>query len=231
MIGRGPFERRRKIRTPRGLPEKRLCGALSGGTIPADVLRKLVVSGLLGALVVASGAVAVGSRDALVRPGVGIGRVSLGMTPAQVERALGRHTLVNRRQRLGFGTSYVEHYWDLGWTVGYTGRPGRLSVVRVSTQARNQRTPARIGVGSRPRDIVRAYPGARCVDHYRRYRYVRVGRYVRVRARNGRVTAFLVGTPWYGRDRSHRVLEVMVASKPLLRGERDWPCPAGWQNE
>jgi hypothetical protein len=195
------------------------------------VLRKLAISGFFVGLVVAGGAVASSSRDALVRPGVGIGRVSLGMTPVQVERALGRHTLVNKRERLGFGTSYVEHYWDAGWTVGYTGRRGRLRVVRVSTQARNQRTPARIGVGSRPRDIVRAYPGARCAERYRRYRYVRVGRYVSVRARNGRVTAFLVGTPWYGQDRSHRVLEVMVASTPLLRGERDWPCPAGWQNE
>jgi hypothetical protein len=193
------------------------------------VLRKLVVSGLLAALVVASGAVAGSARDTRVRPGVGIGRVSLGMTPAQVERALGRHTLVNRRQRLGFGTSYVEHYWDLGWTVGYTGRPGRLRAVRVATMSRTQRTPAGIGVGSRPRDIVRAYPTARCAERYRRYGNVRVGRYVTVRARNGRSTAFVVGTPWYGRDRTHRVIEVMVATTPLLRGERDWPCPAGWQ--
>jgi SmpA / OmlA family len=165
-----------------------------------------------------------------VRPGVGIGRISIGMTQAQVERILGTPTLTNRRYRLGFGRSYVEHDWDYArWTVGYEGRPGRLKVVRVGTNQRTQRTPKSIGVGSRPGAIVRAYPNAQCADRYRNYRWDFVGRYVTVRAPNGRLTSFLVATPYYGQDRTHRVIEVMVTTHPRLRGERDWPCAADWR--
>jgi hypothetical protein len=152
------------------------------------------------------------------------------MTQAQVQRILGTPTLTNRRYRLGFGRSYVEHDWDYArWTVGYEGRPGQLKVVRVATNQRTQRTPKRIGVGSSPRDVVAAYPSVRCAERYRNYRWDRIGRYLNVRAQDGRLTSFLVGTPWYGRDRTQRVIEVMVTTNPRLRGERDWPCEPGWQ--
>jgi hypothetical protein len=58
---------------------------------------------------------------------------------------------------------------------------------------------------------------------------VRIGRFLTVRAPNGRLTSFLVATPWYGRDRTEHVIEVMVATTARLQGERDWPCPDGWR--
>jgi hypothetical protein len=195
------------------------------------VLRGVALAGTAVA-VLAGGASAAPERDALVRPGVGIGRIAIGMTRAQVARAIGPHTRVNRRYKLGFGRSYVEHDWDYGrWTVGYEGRPGQLRVVRVATLQARERTPQRIGIGSRPRDVARAYPRGRCVDRARTDRIAALGRFVIVRAGNGRLTQFLIGRPWYGRDRTPRVIEVMVATKALVRGEWDYPCPAGWQQE
>ena len=67
---------------------------------------------LVAAVVAAAAAHGAPQRDALVRPGVGIGKIRLGMTPAQVFRALGRTPLVNRRIDFGFGTRYVEYGWD-----------------------------------------------------------------------------------------------------------------------
>jgi len=193
------------------------------------VLRGIAAAGVALA-VLTGGASAAPERDTLVRPGIGIGRITLGMTPTQVERVLGRHTLVNKRHELGFGRTYVEHDWDYArWTVGYEGRRGQLRVVRVATNQSTQRTPQGVGVGSQPRDIVRAYPAARCALRYLNRRWDLLGRYVTVTAPNGRLTSFLVATPWYGRDRTHRVVEVMVAQRPRLRGEKDAPCPAGWR--
>jgi hypothetical protein len=197
----------------------------------AAVLRGVAAAG--ATLAVLTGAAsAAPERDALVRPGIGIGPIEIGMTQAQVQRMLGAPTLTNRRYPLGFGRSYVEHDWDYArWTVGYEGRPGQLRVVRVATNTRTQRTPQRIGVGSRPRDVIRAYRNARCVERNRTDGIARVGRFLTVRAPSGRLTSFLVGTPWYGQDRTHRVLEVMVSTTARIRGERDFPCPAGWQQE
>ena len=192
--------------------------------------RAALTLALCSTVVAVTAASAAPQRDALVRPGIGIGRITIGMTQAQVVRILGTHHRVNRRYKLGFGRSYVEHDWDYGrWTVGYEGRPGQLKVVRVATLQDTQRTPKRIGVGSRPREVVAAYPNVRCAERYRNYRWDRIGRFLTVRAPNGRLTSFLVATPWYGRDRTQRVIEVMVTQNPRLRGERDWPCDPGWQ--
>lgn len=193
------------------------------------MLRGVAVAGA-ALIVLVGGASAAPERDMLVRPGVGIGRISIGMTQAEVVRILGTHQRVNRRYRLGFGRSYVEHDWDYGrWTIGYEGRSGQLKVVRVGTLQATQRTPKGIGVGARPRDIVAAYPSARCADRYRNFKWYFVGRYVTVKSPNGRLTAFLVKTPYFGRDRTHRVIEVMVATNALLRGEKDWPCAPDWR--
>lgn len=196
------------------------------------MVRGVAACGISIAVATAGAASAAPQRDTLVRPGVGIGRIALGLPQAQVVRILGPPSRVNRRYALGFGRTYVEHDWDYGrWTVGYEGRRGSLKVVRVATLQDTQRTPRRIGVGSRPREVVAAYPSVRCAERYRNYRWERIGRYLTVRAPNGRLTSFLVATPWYGRDRTQRVIEVMVAQSPRLKGERDWPCDPGWQRE
>ena len=117
---------------------------------------------LLASLVTVA-ASAAPTRDTLVRPGRGIGRVTLGMSEGQVRGALGRHRAVARQRELGFGQRYVELQWGYGeWTVGLQGRPGRMRVVMVSTTLRAQRTPSNLGIGSRLRDILRVYPRATC---------------------------------------------------------------------
>ena len=104
----------------------------------------------VGAAVVAGPAGASPARDALIRPGVGIGRIELNMRLAEVRRVLGRPTSVAKRRRLGFGSEYVEYTWGAApsWRVGVIGRPGDQRVVMVATGLARERTRAGVGVGS-----------------------------------------------------------------------------------
>jgi hypothetical protein len=111
------------------------------------------------------------AATALIRPGVSIGKVRLGMRFADVRRALGRPMLVNRRQNRGFGRIYVEYAWEYGaWRVGLAGAAGRLRVVRIATSLRGERTREGIGVGSTTLELAQHYRGrADCVTiGYRR---------------------------------------------------------------
>jgi hypothetical protein len=111
---------------------------------------------LVGALIVVGCAVTTGSagagpaRNALIRPGVGIGRIELNMRLAEVRRALGRPTSVAKRRRLGFGSEYVEYTWGgaPNWRVGVIGRPGDQDVVMVATGLAQEKTRTGVGVGS-----------------------------------------------------------------------------------
>jgi hypothetical protein len=110
------------------------------------------------------GDVAAGSTRAneLIRPGVGIGKVRLGMTQAQVRRALGPHMAVNARERR-FGRLYLELAYDYSaYTVGFFGAPGRLRVVSVATSLRRERTRTGLGPGTSLRVLRRALRGERC---------------------------------------------------------------------
>jgi hypothetical protein len=100
----------------------------------------------------------------LIRPGVGIGKVRLGMTQAQVRRALGqRLAIVNVRERR-FGLLYLEVAYDYSaYTVGFFGAPGRLRVVSVATSLRRERTRAGLGPGTFLRALRRVLRGERCV--------------------------------------------------------------------
>ncbi len=92
--------------------------------------------------------------ESTIYPGVGIGKVKLGMTKAQAERFLGRDPLVNAREG-----SYTEFAWQFGaWTVGF--QAGRA--VQISISLASQRTRKGIGVGTKWRAVIRAYPGGRC---------------------------------------------------------------------
>jgi hypothetical protein len=167
---------------------------------------------------------AAGERDALVRPGVGIGKIRLGMTPAQVFRALGRTPLVNRRIDYGFGNRYVEYGWDYTvWTVGFTGRRNNLRVSKVATTLRTERTTARVGVGSTVPGILRAYPSASCA--FRVPPSPDLGTWVYV-GRRPRVTAFNV--VYSGNARRGRVAEVVV-QRDWLRPSRTRRCLGDWR--
>ena len=113
-----------------------------------------MLASALAAVVTAAAGSAAGAtqRDALVRPGVSIGKIRLGMTFVEVRRGLGRPMFVNRRERLGFGRVYVEYAWSYAeWLVGFQSERRVLRVVRISTTLRNERTRDGIGVGTRVR--------------------------------------------------------------------------------
>lgn len=120
---------------------------------------------LLGAALLMTSASGAPQRDVLIRPGVGIGEVRLGMTLAQVKAALGRHDN-GWSERRGFGRRYLELVWDRGpgdfTAVGLLGRPGSLRVVTVGTTRRSERTPAGVGPGTTIVRLRRVYPRARC---------------------------------------------------------------------
>jgi hypothetical protein len=124
------------------------------------------VAGLLGAVAAASALVATsaqgsGETNALIRPGVGIGKIRLGMTFAQVRRGLGRPMFVNRNVRLPFGGRYVEYVWNYTeWLVGFQTRRGVLRAVRISTISPKERTRDGVGLRSGLRDVLRRYPRA-----------------------------------------------------------------------
>ena len=108
----------------------------------------------LGCVPVAS---ATSSTDALIRPGRSIGKAQLGMTEAQVRRALGAPLAVVRK-RAGFGRSAVElQYADFNLFVELRTRRAALRVVRVTTLQRSERTAQGIGVGSRRATLLARY--------------------------------------------------------------------------
>ena len=101
------------------------------------------------------------SRDALLRPGIGVGKVRLGMTVAQVRGALGKPDRIVRRSPNGH-RDYAEYVWGLDpeLRVGLYGRGARARVEAVAT-TRRERTRQGVGVGSTHRALRRVL-GARC---------------------------------------------------------------------
>jgi hypothetical protein len=130
------------------------------------------------------------SSAQVIRLGVGIGPVRLGMSYAEVRRALGRPQIVNRRQNRGFGNRYVEYLWGYGdWRVGLLGRPGRERVVRVATGLRRERTREGVGVGTTAPQLARRYRRtAECIS--RAYDVPDAGTWIVLRGPGSRMTAF-----------------------------------------
>ncbi len=120
---------------------------------------------LAGAAAVCVGATfAAPARDSLLRPGIGAGKIRLGMTYGQVRAVLGRPLRVTDRKRYGFGREYVEYVWGLdpSWRVGVAGEGAASArVVLISTWRPAERTRGGVGVGSTHRTLQRRL-GARC---------------------------------------------------------------------
>ena len=117
------------------------------------------------AAVAAAPSAAAPKRELLIVPGQQIGKVRIGMSLAQVRRALGRPTGVNKRTRTAFGGTYVEYDWGYGrWTVGLSGRARSLRVSLVATTVRRERTREGVGVGSLLSRVKAVYrrAGLRC---------------------------------------------------------------------
>ena len=112
----------------------------------------------IGAAAICASAAAAPSRDAVVRPGVSVGKITLGMTEAQLRRAMGRPDYVVGRTSV-FGGVRVEYQFGTNgeYEVALRGRPRALRVVSVFTFLRRERLPNGLGVGSRPRALRAAY--------------------------------------------------------------------------
>jgi len=166
-------------------------------------------------------------------PGVGIGRIKLGMTRAQVVRALGKDYIVNQS-----GSGYTELGWNFSsWTVRF--RNGRA--VEVGTTVHGQRTPARVGPGTLWLKLVKAHPGGACtftpgpdgsLEYLASLEYM-------VAHRGGTQTLFtLHGWPpraYYGASpKTFFVVSVAVRTRyeALPEFARDYPhrCQTGWQS-
>lgn len=119
-------------------------------------------------LVLAPGA---GAFESTIYPGVGIGKVKLGMSGGRVTKAMGRDFIVNKRETVN-GVHYVEYAWNFAhWTVTFAQHGGALTAVQVATDVHNQRTTKGIGYGTLWRALLRAYPGGRCAfgHHYQAF--------------------------------------------------------------
>ena len=106
-------------------------------------------------------------RDLLVRPGVSVGKIRLGMSEAQLRRAVGRPSYVVGRTRV-FGGVRLEYQYGLNgeYSVVLRGRAGSPRVVSVATFLRRERLPNGIGVGSRPKQLRAAFgPRLRCTPY------------------------------------------------------------------
>ena len=119
----------------------------------------------LAAVVASAAAAQAAARletDLLIRPGVGIGKLRLGMSQADARRVLGKPTFVIARQS-GFGLRSVE--WQFGYaeySVTFVGPRGRLRATRIGTTLVRERTPRRVGVGTRERTLRRVYRSLSC---------------------------------------------------------------------
>jgi hypothetical protein len=160
----------------------------------------------------------------VIRPGQAIGKIRLAMTEAELRRVMGRPRVAVRRAA-GFGRTTVEYEYGFGdYAVRLFGTRGRLTVVRVSTLLRRERTPRGIGPGSLERRLIRAYPRLRCqrldTTVAAGTTYVRTDeRTCTLFAASGRRTVFLTGVRRSGflvplRDwpRVARVIEVSIGA-------------------
>jgi hypothetical protein len=197
--------------------------------------RSLVVLGFV-ALVLATSTGASTQRDALIRPGVGIGKVRLGMTLAQVRAAWGRPYAVQitPHQR---GARTIELQYDFAaYVVTLVGLPRRERVVAVATTLAKERLRQDVGVGSLELRLLRVFRGELHCDRLpvspeTRSIYAGARRRCTLGDREGRHTVFTSWLhpryPWDNRPvedwaRQARVMEVQVRGPgaPGLPGEQ-----------
>ena len=121
-------------------------------------------SSLLVTALAASGVLAVSAAatEVTIRPGVGIGKVNLGMSVTEVKWALGDGAIVNDRKTFG-GMQYIELAWNFSeWSIDFVKRGTVYRAVQIGTTLRKQRMPNGVGPGTPWLDLVRLYPHGLC---------------------------------------------------------------------
>jgi hypothetical protein len=87
------------------------------------------------------------ATESTIYPGVGIGKVKLGMTLTQVRRLLGAPQALNAQGRLA-GQQYTEYGWNFSeWRVGFIGRTTKRAVL-IGTAFTRQRLSNGVGIGT-----------------------------------------------------------------------------------
>ncbi len=186
------------------------------------------------AAVLAGGGDAAPARDARVRPGIGIASVELGMTPAQVRRAMGRAQDSAWSEERSFGSRYVELVWDQGpedyFSVGLSGRSGALRAVAIATTRPGERTPSGIGPGSTIVKLRRTIRGLRCFVIFPREGGTVIQSEYVLNHTGGRQTVFVPGKHrFYSRDTSKFVAYVTVRERGATSTAiRSVPCGVPW---
>lgn len=143
---------------------------------------------LLAASLAATCLVCAASTGATIKPGRGMSRVELGMTPAQVQAKLGRPVAKG-----GFKWFYARV------TVTFRNR----RVVELMTTRSTERFANGLGVDSSEAQVRAAWPQVKCAAMPPFYRRCRLG----TGAPGSRNTDFIFGT-------THRAIYVIVAKLP-----------------
>jgi hypothetical protein len=129
-----------------------------------------------------------GAAGATIKPGRGMSRVELGMTPAQVQAKLGRPVTKG-----GFKWFYARV------TVTFRNR----RVVELMTTRSTERLANGLGVDSSEAEVRATFPRITCAQMPPFYRRCRLG----TGAPKSRITDFIIGT-------HRRVIYVIIAQLP-----------------
>lgn len=143
---------------------------------------------VLAAALAATCLVCAATAGATIKPGRGMSRVELGMTPAQVQAKLGRPVAKG-----GFKWFYARV------TVTFRNR----RVVELMTTRSTERFANGLGVDSTEGEVRAAFPQLKCAAMPPFYRRCRLG----TGAPKSRVTDFILGT-------TRRVIYVIVTQLP-----------------
>jgi hypothetical protein len=176
------------------------------------------------------------ATESTIYPGVGIGKVKLGLTLTQVKHVLGSDAIVNDRETIN-GSEYLELGWNFSaWAVGFARHGSTYHAVHVTTALHAQRTTTGVGPGTFWLTLVKAYPGGACTFTYG----PTGGLEYLVPHKGGTQTIFLLHG-WPPRAGSYGIplktysvisVGVRVPYQPLPEFARDWPgrCKAGYES-
>jgi hypothetical protein len=183
-----------------------------------------------GALAITGGASA---TESTIVPGVGIGKLKLGMTLRQAERIMGKNYIVNS-EGLVDGARYRDLAWNYAsWEAVFLRRGFDWRVIQIETTINHDKTVQGVGVSSSFKSVISGHPGVFCSGIYTSW-----GSHATdssdtslIIAKKSIYTAFAVKPSVYGeRNSVWRVYAVIVAQAiPGHQTLTPYPCAPGWR--